>query len=250
MKGLNMPELDQRVAMVTGANRGLGLTISRQLALKGITVIVAVRNENKGRAAREELNAQGLEAIHVQYLDVADVTSIHSALAQTKKVFGRLDILVNNAGIKLDDQATIVDMKVAVLQKTLQTNFYGPLALCQSVLPLMRAGQYGRIVNISSTLGSLADMADLNSLYSGPQAPAYRLSKTILNGLTALIARDVNNDNILVNSACPGWVRTDLGGHQAPRSPEQGADTPVWLATLPDNGPSGGFFRDREQIAW
>ena len=245
-----MSEHDQRVAMVTGANRGLGLAISRQLAQKDITVILAVRDQNKGRAAREELNRQGLEAIHVQYLDVADDNSIQSALAQIKKTFGKLDILVNNAGIKLDDQTTILGIRADMLQKTLQTNFYGPLALCQSVIPFMRAGQYGRIVNISSTLGSMADMMDFSSPYSGPQAPAYRLSKTILNGLTALIARDVKDDNILVNSACPGWVRTDLGGHQAPLSPEQGADTPVWLATLPDNGPSGGFFRDRKQIAW
>ena len=245
-----MSVLDQRVALVTGANRGLGFAISRQLAQKGIAVVLAVRDPEKGQAARERLNRQGLESVHVQALDVTDVNSIHCALEQIKNSFGKLDILVNNAGIVIDDRATILDITPDVLQQTLQTNFYGPLVLCQCCIPLMRAGRYGRIVNISSTLGSLTDMVDFNSPYSGSQTPAYRLSKTILNGLTALVAREVKNDNILVNSVCPGWIRTDMGGNQAPLSAEQGADTPVWLATLEDTGPSGGFFRDREQIAW
>ncbi len=245
-----MPEHDQRLAMVTGANRGLGFAISHQLAQKGIAIILAVRDQNRGRAARDRLHQQGPADVHVLPLDVTDIISIHSTLAQIRKTFRRLDILVNNAGIKEDDQATILDMKADVLERTLQTNFYGPLALCQHCIPLMRANHYGRIVNISSTLGSLADISDFNSAYSGLQTPAYRLSKTILNGLTALIAKEVKNDNILVNSACPGWVRTDLGGDQAPLSPQEGADTPVWLATLADNGPTGGFFRNREQIAW
>ena len=245
-----MPDHDQRVALVTGANRGIGFAISRQLAQKGHIVILAARDLNKCQAACSQLNREGFDVGHTLQLDVTAEDSIRSALEQIKKIFGRLDILVNNAGIVADDKATVLDMKADVLQMTLQTNFYGPLVLCQRCVPMMRAGQYGRIVNISSTLGSLTDIADFDSPYSGLQTPAYRLSKTMLNGLTALIAREVRNDNILVNSVCPGWVRTDMGGKHAPLSPDEGADTPVWLATLPDGGPSGGFFRERERIAW
>jgi NAD(P)-dependent dehydrogenase (short-subunit alcohol dehydrogenase family) len=245
-----MPDPNQRVALVTGANRGLGFAICRKLAQKGITVILAARDPDKGQAACSHLSREGLDVGHTVQLDVTAENSIRSALEQIKKIFGRLDILVNNAGIVADDKATVLDMKADVLQITLQTNFYGPLALCQYRLPMMRAGRYGRIVNISSTLGSLADITDFDSPYSGSQTPAYRLSKTMLNGLTALVSKAVNNDNILVNSVCPGWVRTDMGGKQAPLSPDEGADTPVWLATLPDDGPSGGFFRERQRIAW
>jgi NAD(P)-dependent dehydrogenase (short-subunit alcohol dehydrogenase family) len=150
----------------------------------------------------------------------------------------------------LDNQVTTLDLKLDLLQNTLETNVYGPLLLCQYCIPVMKAGQYGRIVNISSTLGSLSEICDLASPYSGLQTPAYRLSKTALNGITAIVAREVEDMNILVNSACPSWVRTDMGGSQAPLSAEEGADTPVWLATLPDGGPSGGFFRERKLIAW
>ncbi len=245
-----MSEHNQRIALVTGANRGLGFAICRQLTQKGLAVILAARDPDKGQAACAQLNREGFDVCHTVQLDVNSEDSIQSAIEQINKNFGRLDILVNNAGIVLDDKATILDMKADVLQTTLKTNFYGPLALCQGCIPIMRAGNYGRIVNISSTLGSLADMTDVDSLYSGSQTPAYRLSKTLLNGLTALISREVKDENILVNSVCPGWIRTDMGGNQAPLSPEEGADTPVWLATLPDDGPSGGFFRERERIAW
>ncbi len=244
-----MSDHDQRIALVTGANRGLGFAICRQLAQRGIAVILASRDSDKGQAACKKLNREGFDVCHTVQLDVNSEDSIQSTIEQLSKSFGRLDILVNNAGIVVDDKATILDMKANVLQTTLKTNFYGPLALCQGCIPIMRARNYGRIVNISSTLGSLTDITDFDSLYSGSQTPAYRLSKTLLNGITALIAREVKDDNILVNSVCPGWIRTDMGGNQAPLSPEEGADTPVWLATLPDGGPSGGFFRQRERIA-
>ena len=122
--------------------------------------------------------------------------------------------------------------------------------LCQNCIALMKAGGYGRIVNMSSTLGSLSEIADPESAYAGVGTPAYRLSKAALNAITTLIAKEVRDDNILVNSACPGWVRTDMGGDEAPLTPEQGADTPVWLATLPDGGPTGGFYRERTRIPW
>jgi NAD(P)-dependent dehydrogenase (short-subunit alcohol dehydrogenase family) len=141
-------------------------------------------------------------------------------------------------------------LNLTIFQNTLETNALGPLLLSQACLPLMKANNYGRIVNVSSTLGSLTDIASPDSRYTEVQAPAYRLSKMLLNGITVLLAAEMRGTNILVNSACPGWVRTDLGGTQAPLSPKQGAETPVWLATLPDGGPSGGFFREQHPIPW
>jgi NAD(P)-dependent dehydrogenase (short-subunit alcohol dehydrogenase family) len=132
----------------------------------------------------------------------------------------------------------------------LETNAFGPLLLSQACLGLMKANNYGRIVNMSSTLGSLTDIASPDSLHAEVLSPAYRLSKAVLNGITVLLASELRGTNILVNSACPGWVRTDMGGDQAPISPEEGADTPLWLATLPEGGPSGGFFRERQPIPW
>ena len=150
----------------------------------------------------------------------------------------------------IDGNQSALDVGPITIEKTLQTNVIGPLRLCQHCIALMKAGGYGRIVNMSSTLGSLSEMADPGSVYAGVRTPAYRLSKAALNAVTTLIAGEVRDLNILVNSACPGWVRTALGGDQAPLTPEQGADTPVWLATLPDGGPTGGFFRERRQIPW
>lgn len=136
------------------------------------------------------------------------------------------------------------------LQNTIETNAYGPLLLSQACIPLMKANGYGRIVNISSTLGALSDIANPESPYTGVDSPAYRISKTLLNAMTVLLAKELRGSNILVNSVCPGWVRTDMGGPRAPRSVEEAVETPVWLATLPDGGPTGGFFRDRQPIPW
>jgi NAD(P)-dependent dehydrogenase (short-subunit alcohol dehydrogenase family) len=244
-----MSEHDKRVALVTGANKGIGYAICRRLAQKDITVILAARDQTKGKNACARLNQTGLD-VHFQLLDVTDEKSIKIAIKTIKTTFGRLDILVNNAGVLLDNETTALDLRLDLLQTTVETNVYGPLLLCQYCVPLMKAGQYGRIVNISSTLGSLSEICDLATSVSGLQTPAYRLSKIALNGITALVAREVKDCNILVNSACPGWVRTDMGGAQAPLSAEEGADTPVWLATLPDGGPNGGFFRERKRIAW
>jgi len=142
----------------------------------------------------------------------------------------------------LDDQASVFKTRLDILDATLKTNFYGPLLLCQAFVPLMKRNKYGRIVNVSSGLGQL------DSLGSG--YPAYELSKAALNALTLSMARELRGTNVLINAMCPGWVRTDMGGWHAPRSVEEGADTVVWLATLPDGGPQGGFFRDRQPIPW
>lgn len=238
-----------RVAFVTGANKGIGFEVARQLGEKGLCVILGARNEARGNEAVTELADDGLDA-HLQTVDVAEPESIRGAIKQINQRHGRLDVLVNNAGVALDGNASGLDVSERVLRDTLQVNTLGALVACQAAVPFMKEHNYGRIVNISSTLGSLHEMADLNSPMNAMRAPAYRISKAALNAVTLAIALDVQGLNILVNSCCPGWVRTDMGGKDAPLSPQQGADTPVWLATLPDGGPSGGFFRGRKPLPW
>jgi NAD(P)-dependent dehydrogenase (short-subunit alcohol dehydrogenase family) len=244
-----MTDYDKRVALVTGANRGLGYAISRGLGNQNITVILGTRDPEKGAAACSRLQEEGLD-VHFELLDVTDDKRIKAAIENIRSQFGRLDILVNNAGILIDGDADTRNVDQETIQQTLQTNVMGPLLLCQNCISIMKASGYGRIVNMSSTLGSLTEIADPKSGYAGVRTPAYRLSKSALNCVTTLLAKEVRDDNILINSACPGWVRTDMGGDHAPLTPEQGADTPVWLATLPDGGPTGGFYRERALIPW
>jgi NAD(P)-dependent dehydrogenase (short-subunit alcohol dehydrogenase family) len=232
-----------RIAVVTGANRGIGLEISRQLAKRGdIHVVLTARDEKKGRAAAEKLREDGLD-VDSHKLDVTsekDIKALASWLADTHK---RCDVLINNAGILADPRGSrFLDSKVQTYRETLETNVLGPLMLAQALAPLMKKNRYGRIVNVSSGMGQLSDM--------GSGSPAYRISKAALNALTGIIAADLGGSGILVNSMSPGWVRTAMGGSGAPRTVEQGADTAVWLATLPDDGPTGGFFQDRKPIAW
>ena len=238
-----------RIALITGANKGIGFEIASQLVKRGITVLIGARDENKGIEAQDKIRASGGKAHYIK-VDVADTVTIQTATAHIAEKFERLDILVNNAGILVDPQTNILDLDLTTLKNTLITNAFGPLLMSQACVPLMKRNSYGRIVNMASTLGSLTEMADPKSDYAGVLSPAYRLSKTVLNGLTALLAKELHGTNILVNSACPGWVRTDMGGDQAPISPAQGAETPVWLATLPDDGPTGRFFREKQPIAW
>ena len=234
---------DRKVAVVTGANRGIGLAVSYQLAKQGIYVILTSRDEAKGKATAEQLQAEGL-AVGYHPLDVADSASVQQLTQYVGNQYGHLEILVNNAGVALDftDNSSILNLQLETLEQTLQTNLYGPILVAQSLVPLMQIQGYGRVVNVSSGAGQLTDMS------SG--YPSYRMSKTALNAFTRILANELQGRNILVNSVCPGWVRTDMGGPNAPRSPEQGADTIVWLATLPDGGPTGGFFRDRQPISW
>lgn len=244
-----MVDDEKRVALVTGANRGIGYAISRLLGEQNITVILGTRDPNRGAAACSRLQGEGLD-VHFELLDVTDEKSIKAAIESIRAQFGQLDILVNNAGIMIDGEEGAQNVDQQTVQKTFQTNVMGPLLLCQNCISFMKTGSYGRIVNMSSTLGSLAEIADPDSGFAEVHTPAYRLSKAALNCITTLLAKEVRNDNILINSACPGWVKTDMGGDQAPLTPEQGADTPVWLATLPDGGPTGGFYRERTLIPW
>ena len=240
---------NKRVALVTGAAKGIGFEIARKLAAREITVLIGIRDQERGVKAQEQLRRHARD-VHFTLLDVTDGRSIQAAVGRIKDEFRRLDILVNNAGIMIDSETGIAELDKTIFQNTLETNAFGPLLLAQACLPLMKSNNYGRIVNMSSTLGSLTDIASPDSPHAEVQAPAYRLSKTILNGITVLLAAEMRGTNILVNSVCPGWVRTNIGGNQAPLSAEQGADTRVWLATLPDGGPSGGFFRERQPIPW
>ena len=231
----------ERFALVTGGNRGIGLEICRQLAARGLNVILASRDPDRGAAAVEALAWDGLTLIQ-RTLDVTRPEQIEAALEFVQSTCGRLDVLVNNAGIYLDEQASILDLDLTDVRLTMETNFYGPLMLCRAFAPLMRQLQYGRIVNVSSGYGALSEM--------GAGAPAYSISKAALNALTCILADELRGGDIKVNAACPGWVHTQMGGPEAPRTPAEGADTIVWLATLPARGPSGGFFRDRRRIPW
>jgi NAD(P)-dependent dehydrogenase (short-subunit alcohol dehydrogenase family) len=232
-----------RVSLVTGANRGIGLEIARQLAQSGNRVIVGARNIAQGEAAARMLSSNGAKVFSAG-LDVTNETAIEKLVHKISSEVGRLDILVNNAGILIDESDLPSETNLKIVRTTFETNLLGPWRLCQALIPLMKRNDYGRIVNVSSGAGALSEMS------GSPYAPAYSISKTAMNALTIMFASELRGSNILVNAVCPGWVRTDMGGTSAPRSVEEGADTAVWLATLPDNGPTGGFFRDRTRIEW
>ena len=230
-----------RLALVTGANRGIGFEACRQLAQHGLRVLLTARDEGRGRRAAEGLRKEGWD-VHFHRLNVTDTASIETALAFAEGELGGVDVLVNNAGVYLDEGVPGLSIDLETVRRTMDVNSYGPLRLCQAVIPRMRRRRYGRIVNVSSGLGALASM--------GGGTLAYRLSKVSLNALTVILADEVRGSGILINAMCPGWVRTEMGGRNAPRSVEQGAETVVFLATLPDGGPSGVFFRDRNPIPW
>ncbi|RUR84039.1 SDR family oxidoreductase [Chlorogloeopsis fritschii PCC 9212] len=229
-----------KIAVVTGANRGLGFEISRQLAKKGYQVILTSRDEAKGKAAAEKLQSEGLDVIYY-HLDVTSDESSQKLAEFINQQFERLDVLVNNAGIYIDCNS-VFDTPIDTLQETMETNVYGVLRVTQALIPLMKKQNYGRIVNVSSGAGQLSDMQG--------GLPGYRISKAALNALTRIFASELQGTNILANSVCPGWVKTDMGGSNAPLTPEQGVDTIVWLATLVYDSPTGKFFRNRKPIAW
>jgi NAD(P)-dependent dehydrogenase (short-subunit alcohol dehydrogenase family) len=229
----------QRVALVSGGNRGLGREVARRLAEDEYTVVIGSRELEQGRAAAAELDGE----VNACRLDVTDPETIDSCIREIEERYGRLDVLVNNAGIEGGGWRTnATDVDLDEVRDTLETNLFGAWRLTQAALPLMRRNGYGRIVNLSSGMGQLEEM--------GGHAPSYRISKVGLNALTRMLTAELGGENIIVNSCCPGWVRTDMGGPTANRSVEEGGDTPYWLATLPDDGPRGSFFRDRKPIPW
>jgi NAD(P)-dependent dehydrogenase (short-subunit alcohol dehydrogenase family) len=236
---------DKKVALITGANRGLGLAAAEALAKQGYLVIMAARDVTKGIKQVAELESKGLDVTFCQ-LDVTSPESIVKAYELIKKSYGRLDVLVNNAGVLLD-----LDEKPAhpsglfptdreALLKTYEINTLGPYQLCEAFLPMMLAQNYGRIVNVTSGLGLLSNM---DAGY-----PAYRLSKTALNAVTRIFSALGRDKNVLVNSVDPGWVKTDMGGASAPLSLDEGIDTIVWASTLPEDGPTGHVLRERQIV--
>jgi NAD(P)-dependent dehydrogenase (short-subunit alcohol dehydrogenase family) len=232
---------EQRIALVTGGNRGIGLELCRQLGQQRVRVILGSRDPAKGTTTAAELSANGLQ-VEPRQLDVANFQSIRECMNWIRRDVGRLDILINNAGIMVEDDDADALEELESVRDTMQTNVYGPLLLSRLAVPIMKTRRYGRIVNVSSGMGSLSEM--------GAGHIAYRMSKAGINVVTRVLAAETEGMGILVNSVDPGWVRTAMGGRGATRSVEKGAETPMWLATLPDDGPSGGFFRDRRAIAW
>lgn len=228
----------KKIAVVTGANRGIGKEIARQLALNNVFVILTARDPVKGQHSVDELKSAGLD-VEFQSLDMDSEESMIRLADYVQNQYGRLDILINNAALGGGGDSLRVPMKE--FRRTFETNFFGPLRLSQLLVPLLRKSESGRIINISSGMGALNRM--------GGGDAAYRISKTALNSLTAVMAADLSGTPIKVNTMCPGWVRTDMGGSSAPRSVEKGAETAVWLA-LEKNIPSGKFFRDKKIIDW
>ena len=231
---------DLPLALVTGARRGLGRETVAQLARGGHRVILSSRTED-GRAVAQQLADQRLPVSYHQ-LDVTDGQSITELRQFLTEEHGRLDVLVNNAGIHYDTFQTTVTADFSIVEEAWAVNVLGPWRLAKALYPLLRRSAHPRIVNVSSSSGSFVD--------SWPGTPAYSMTKAALNMLTLKMADDVREDGILVNAVCPGWVRTEMGGPDAPRSVAEGAAGIVWAAKLPDGGPSGGFFRDGEAIPW
>jgi NAD(P)-dependent dehydrogenase (short-subunit alcohol dehydrogenase family) len=229
-----------RIALVTGANRGLGFETCRQLAQLGLTVILSARDLTKGEVAAKQLIERGLDVIFYE-LDVLNQSHMNRIIRQIEQRFGRLDVLVNNAAILYDTWQSAVNAELEIVNQALASNLFGPWKLSQLCIPLMKRNNYGRIVNVSSGAGSLH--------YMGSGSPAYSVSKAALNAFSRILAADLHGTGILVNSVDPGWVATDMGGRGG-RPVEDGAKGIVWTATLPDNGPSGGFFFDGKHAPW
>jgi NAD(P)-dependent dehydrogenase (short-subunit alcohol dehydrogenase family) len=233
--------IDERIALVTGANRGIGFEMARQLARRGFHAIIAARDEAKGHAAAERIRANGGKATVLPF-DVSSSESIRQAAERFGVIAERLDVLINNAGIYPDEGLPILTLTRDRLASTFQTNTFGPLEATQAFLPYLRKSASARVINVSSGYGQLEGLS--------PDEPSYCLSKLALNGLTIMLAKALRADRIAVNSICPGWVRTDMGGPNATRSVEEGADTTVWLADEAPHDLTGKYFRDRREIPW
>jgi NAD(P)-dependent dehydrogenase (short-subunit alcohol dehydrogenase family) len=250
LKGKHMSE-EKKIALVTGANKGIGFEIARQLGALNIIVLAGARDQTRGEAAVQQLRAENREAIAVQ-LDVTDQANIDAAAAWIDTTYGRLDVLVNNAGISVREWSTPPSqLSLGDIQKTFATNVFGVFAVTKAMLPLLRRSQAGRIVNLSSEMSSLYSNSEADSpLANLPPTLAYNASKTTLNALTVFFAKELRGTPIKINSVSPGYVATDLNGHSGYLTPEQGARVPVTYATLPADGPTGGFFGANGPIAW
>ena len=249
--------VEPKIAMVTGANRGLGFEISRQLGKKGITVLMGARNSEKGEQAAKTLRGEGLET-HAIALEVTDSASIASAVERIRSDFGKVDVLVNNAAVLLDIGIQPSDVKEEMLRSTFEVNFFGPYRLTQQLVPLLKKCRRGRIVNLGTQVASLNQLADPNSPLREDICPAYQTSKTALNAMTLVFAKELKEFGIKINSVCPGWVMTDMGHDDLPdygdavrpMSPQEAVEKLIWLTELPDDGPTGGFFSEGRSVPW
>jgi NAD(P)-dependent dehydrogenase (short-subunit alcohol dehydrogenase family) len=246
-----MSEATGKIALITGANKGIGLETARQLGKLGATVLVGARDLAKGEQAAEVLRGVGVDARAIK-LDVLNEADRAAAAKTIEKDFGRLDILINNAGVMLDGRTgnATSATPMHVLRETFETNFFAVVALTQTLLPLLRKSEAGRIVNLSSILASLTLHASPGSSIYDAKTFAYDASKAALNSFTIHLAHELKGTKIKVNSAHPGWVKTDMGGKGAQMEIVDGAKTSIGLATLPANGPSGGYFHMGEALPW
>lgn len=238
-KDKTLPD-DTRIALVTGANRGIGLEVVRQLARQGMTIILGARDLEKGEAAAERLTNERLSVL-ARRLDVTDQDSINCLAAEVEREFGRLDVLINNAGIHYDTWQRATNASMDTAHEAMETNLFGAWRVAQAFVPLIRKSKQGRIVNVSSEAGSLTGM--------GAGTPAYSVSKAALNAFTRVLAAELKDSGILVNAVCPGWVATDMGGTGG-RPVEEGAASVVWAATLQGVDTTGGFWRDGKPLPW
>jgi NAD(P)-dependent dehydrogenase (short-subunit alcohol dehydrogenase family) len=240
------------ISLVTGANKGIGFEIARGLGAKGVVVLLGCRDDTLGKAAAQKLCAEGFQAQPV-LLDVTDGPSIQAAAAAIEAQFGRLDILVNNAGVALEPLTKPSLVALDLVRRVYDVNVFGVIAVTQAMLPLLVKSGRGRIVNVSSSLGSIALAAGTGQRGDAAFMPTilgYNSSKSALNSITVQFANELRGTPVKVNAACPGYCATDLNGHSGPRSPQQGAQTPVRLATLPDSGQTAGFFNDEGAVPW
>lgn len=240
---------DKKIALITGANKGIGFEVARQLAGRGFRVLLGARNQERGAEAEAKLKAEGFDS-HFVHLDVEDAGTHQTAAKLIAEKFGQLDVLVNNAGIALDAGYKASTVTQDLLRKTFDTNFFGVIALTQAVLPLLKKSGAGRIVNVSSGLGSLTQHGNPEWEFYDVKLLAYNSSKTALNAFTVMLAHELKDTPIKVNSADPGFTATDLNGNSGYKTVEQGASVIVDLATLPDSGATGSYFDDQGALPW
>lgn len=230
-----------RIALITGGNRGIGFEAAKQLSVRGYQVVIAARSEQKGKLATEKLLSLGAKATFLS-LDVSNSESISKAASEFAAASKHLDVLINNAGIYPDAGVNVLTVPREEVIETLQVNTLGPLEVTQAFLTYLRKAKAARVINVSSGYGQLDDLS--------PNVPSYCLSKLALNGITIMLANSLRTEGVAVNSMCPGWVRTDMGGPNATLSVEEGADTAVWLANEAPDEFTGKFFRNRKEIPW
>lgn len=241
---------EKTIALITGANKGIGKEVARQFGALGMTVLIGARDAQRGAEAAAELKAGGADA-HAITLDVTDEAGISAAASKIESDYGRLDVLVNNAGISIDGfPFSALTLELATLRRTYETNVFGVFSVTKAFVPLLRHSEAGRIINMSSGLGSLTENSDPQGQYAGIKPPAYNSSKAALNMLTVIFAAELKDTPIKVNAADPGYTATDLNGHSGPRTVQQAATIAVRLATLPEDGPTGGYFDENGVVPW